>query len=71
MAFQLARHDPVSINQFGIWDYVTHQLVASPPKPPAFNDWIDLVGYSRIPRIKTIGTYHVAKLKRALRHRLM
>ena len=48
---------------FGRWDYVTHQLVGSPPKPPDYNDWIDVFGYSYIPGSTTIGTYHVAELK--------
>jgi hypothetical protein len=64
LAFQLTRMDVATTPTFGDWAYITHQLVASPPKPPIYNDWIDLFGYSLIPGTNTIGTFHVAELKK-------
>ena len=29
----------------GSWDYITHQLIASPFKPISYVDWIDIFGY--------------------------
>ena len=33
------------INIIGKWDYLTHQLIASPFKPINYVDWIDIFGY--------------------------
>jgi hypothetical protein len=63
LAFQMSERDRPTTAAFGAWDYITHQLVASPAKPPPYNDWIDVFGSSLISGSTTVGLYHVAELK--------
>lgn len=42
---QLSGADPVTTEVFGGWDYLSHQVNASPFKPVAYMDRIDVFGY--------------------------
>jgi hypothetical protein len=66
LCFQLAHRDPSTERIFGRWDFVTHQLVASPAKPPDYNDWIDVFGWTLIPGSRTVGYYRVVELKKGV-----
>lgn len=48
----------------GSWDYLSHQVIASPFKPIDYMDKIDLFGYRYIPGYRpTISTYLVGEIK--------
>ena len=46
---QLSVKDPHTCSIFGAWDYLSHQVIASPFKPIDYMDKMDLFGYSYIP----------------------
>ena len=46
---QLSIKDPQTCKIFGTWDYLSHQVIASPFKPIDYMDKMDLFGYSYIP----------------------
>jgi len=45
---QLARKDPETTKVFGEWDYLSHQVIASPFKPVDYMDKMDIFGYGYI-----------------------
>lgn len=45
---QLSIKDPSTVNIFGEWDYLSHQVIASPFKPIDYMDKMDIFGYSYI-----------------------
>lgn len=49
---------------FGKWDYISHQVVASPFKPVDYMDKMDLFGYRYIKGYKTISKYLVVEIKK-------
>lgn len=49
---------------FGHWDYLSHQVVASPMKPVDYMDKMDIFGYRYIQGYKTISKYLVMELKK-------
>lgn len=51
-------------NVFGNWDYVSHQVVASPFKPVDYMDKMDIFGYKFITGFDTISKYLVMELKK-------
>ncbi|ANU21731.1 hypothetical protein BBI15_10165 [Planococcus plakortidis] len=51
---------------FGNWDYLSHQVVASPFKPVDYMDKMDIFGYRRIFPYKTISKYLVIELKKGI-----
>lgn len=62
---QLRTGDPETIATFGEWDYVSHQVPASPFKPVDYMDRMDLFGYRWIRGYKPIvEKYLVAELKK-------
>jgi len=62
---QLSIEDPNTIATFGKWDYLSHQVVASPFKPVDYIDKMDIFGYSYIEQQKpTIGNYLLIEIKR-------
>lgn len=46
---QLSSNDEGTTSVFGVWDYLSHQVVASPFKPIHYMDKMDIFGYSYIP----------------------
>ena len=51
---------------FGDWDYLTHQVIASPFKPIDYMDKMDLFGYAHIPNLApTRARFLVGEVKRA------
>ena len=49
---------------FGKWDYVSHQVAASPFKPIDYMDKMDVFGYRYIDGFKTISKYLVIEIKK-------
>lgn len=63
--YQLTYHDAETERIFGNWDYLSHQVVASPFKPIDYMDKMDLFGYSYITGFNpTRSKYLVAELKK-------
>lgn len=50
--------------EFGHWDYLTHQVVASPFKPVDYMDKMDVFGYKFIPNFNTVSKYLVIEIKK-------
>lgn len=62
---QLAVKDLETQLVFGEWDYLSHQVVASPFKPIDYMDKMDLFGYSYIPKFKpTKSRFLVGEVKK-------
>ena len=49
---------------FGQWDYVSHQVVASPFKPIDYMDKMDIFGYRYIKGFNTISKYLAIEIKK-------
>jgi len=49
---------------FGKWDYVSHQVAASPFKPIDYMDKMDVFGYRYIKGFETISKYLVIEIKK-------
>lgn len=67
MAIEAALVDILSNNKntiFGEWDYISHQVIASPFKPIDYMDKMDLFGIKYIPRFNTISKYLVVEIKK-------
>lgn len=59
------RKDPKTVEVFGEWDFISHQVAASPAKSIQYMDRMDIFGYRWLePTDKIIGKYYVAELKR-------
>lgn len=52
-----------TIKTIGNWDYISHQVIASPFKPIDYMDKIDIFGYKYIENFNTISDYLVIELK--------
>jgi len=62
---QLHAQDPETIEVFGTWDYLSHQVVASPFKPIDYMDKMDIFGYSFIEGFgPTKNNYLVIEIKK-------
>lgn len=62
---QLSSSDPDTCNIFGTWDYLSHQVPASPMKPVDYMDKMDVFGYAYIPSHQpTISRYLVVEIKK-------
>jgi hypothetical protein len=65
LLYQLSERDSDTCSVFGEWDYLSHQVVASPFKPIAYMDRMDIFGYSYIPNHKpTISRYLIIEIKK-------
>ncbi len=49
---------------FGKWDYVSHQVIASPFKPIDYMDKMDIFGYRKIKYYETIINYLLIEIKK-------
>lgn len=62
---QLAIKDPDTCAVFGEWDYLSHQVIASPFKPIDYMDKMDLFGYAYIPGFQpTKSRFLVGEIKK-------
>lgn len=67
MAIEAAVIDYIRNNSkgiFGHWDYISHQVAASPFKPVDYMDKMDIFGYRFIPGYRTISKYLVIEIKK-------
>ncbi|WP_045518742.1 endonuclease NucS domain-containing protein [Clostridium sporogenes] len=67
MAIEAALVDMLSNNKdtiFGEWDYISHQVIASPFKPIDYMDKMDLFGFKYISGFNTISKYLVVEIKK-------
>ena len=65
LIYQLSNNLPNTRNIFGSWDYLTHQVIASPFKPVEYMDKMDVFGYKYIKSQKpTISDYLVIEIKK-------
>jgi hypothetical protein len=63
--YQLSSGDEHTQEVFGEWDYLSHQVVASPFKPVDYMDKMDLFGYSYIPgHMPTKSRFLVGEIKK-------
>lgn len=53
-----------SNNIFGTWDYISHQVIASPFKPIDYMDKMDVFGYRYISGYRTISKYLMMEIKK-------
>jgi len=62
---QLSIREPATVQLFGEWDYLSHQVIASPFKPIDYMDKMDVFGYSYIRGFnRTKSKYLVVELKK-------
>ncbi len=54
----------LSNNIFGRWEYVSHQVIASPFKPIDYMDKIDIFGFRFIPGFETVSKYLMIEIKK-------
>lgn len=65
LLYQLAQSDSDTLAIFGAWDYLSHQVIASPFKPIDYMDKLDVFGYSYVYGFSpTRSKYLVAELKK-------
>jgi len=65
LLFQLSQGDRDTVASMGRWDYLSHQVIASPFKPIDYMDRMDMFGYAWIPGHKpAISKYLVAEVKK-------
>lgn len=63
--YQLTYEDPGTVSVFGDWDYLSHQVIASPFKPIDYMDRMDIFGYSFIRGFQpTKSRYLVIEVKK-------
>lgn len=67
LIFQLTSNHQATIEVFGNWDYLTHQVIASPFKPIDYMDKMDVFGYNFIRNQNpTISHYLVVEIKKGI-----
>ena len=65
LIYQLSIQDNQTLTIFGNWDYLSHQVIASPFKPIDYMDKMDVFGYRYIINQKpTISHYLVIEIKK-------
>lgn len=65
LIYQITNNSQNAITIFGSWDYITHQVIASPFKPIDYMDKMDVFGYKYIQNQKpTISDYLVVEIKK-------
>jgi hypothetical protein len=64
--YSLTRNQPETGGIFGAWDYLSHQVPASPPKPSMWMDRIDVFGIRMLPGFPRVADrFLCCELKRA------
>ena len=67
LLFQLTSNYQPTIDVFGNWDYLAHQVIASPFKPIDYMDKMDVFGYKFIQNQNpTISHYLVIEIKKGI-----
>nr|WP_289036859.1 hypothetical protein [uncultured Allobacillus sp.] len=65
LLYQLSIKESGTYEIFGDWDYLSHQVIASPFKPIQWVDKMDIFGYRYVKGFyPTVSKYLVAELKR-------
>lgn len=67
MAIEAALCDMIShggVSPFGKWDYISHQVAASPMKPVSYIDKMDIFGYKYIEGYDVKSKYLIIELKK-------
>lgn len=65
LIYQLSINDKQTVAIFEEWDYVSHQVIASPFKPIEYMDKMDVFGYRFISDFKpTISNYLIVEIKK-------
>ena len=65
--YQLTSNHQQTVDVFDNWDYLTHQIIASPFKPIDYVDKMDIFGYRFIQNQKpTISNYLVIEIKKGI-----
>ncbi|HSU53879.1 MAG TPA: hypothetical protein VLT36_07480, partial [Candidatus Dormibacteraeota bacterium] len=65
LLFQLSNRQPATASVFGTYDYLHHQVVASPFKPVDYIDKMDVFGYSYVPGFEpTKSRFLVGEVKK-------
>ncbi|GLB50415.1 hypothetical protein [Neptunitalea lumnitzerae] len=65
LIYQITNNFENTVNIFGSWDYISHQVIASPFKPVDYMDKMDVFGYKYIENQNpTISDYLVVEIKR-------
>ncbi len=67
LIYQITIRDPETVALFGDWDYLSHQVPASPFKPIDYMDKMDIFGYRYIPNHPpTVAAFLVVELKKGI-----
>lgn len=67
LIYQLTANHQPTVEIFGDWDYLTHQVIASPFKPIDYMDKMDVFGYKFIQNQNpTISNYLVVEIKKGI-----
>jgi hypothetical protein len=65
LLYQLAIRETNTVGIFGEWDYLSHQVVASPFKPIDYMDKMDVFGYSYLPGFnRTKSRFLICEIKK-------
>jgi len=64
LIYQLSYKDEDTTRVFGNFDYISHQVVASPFKPIDYMDKMDIYGYNYIENFKTIDKHKIIEIKK-------
>ncbi len=67
LIYQISNLHIPTIEIFGEWDYLSHQVIASPFKPIDYMDKMDIFGYKFVPNQKpTVSNYLVIEVKKGI-----
>ena len=64
LIYNLTRKDESTNDIFGEWDYISHQVIASPFKAIDYMDKMDIFGYKYIPEFNIISDYLIIEIKK-------
>lgn len=64
LIYNLTRKSKSTNDIFGEWDYISHQVIASPFKAIDYMDKMDVFGYKYIPEFNIISDYLIIEIKK-------